>query len=102
MRDVPDRASPGSARFRSIAEGFRAGDVAALAQAITVVERGGRDVADLLRLLPQGYARTPTVGFTGPPGAGKSTLVDAVVRLLRARGRTVGVLAVDPSSPFTR
>ena len=88
-------------RLRAIADGFRAGDVGALAQAISVVEKGGAALPELLALLPDSGPATPTVGITGPPGAGKSTLVDAMVRLLRAGGRTVGVLAVDPSSPFT-
>jgi LAO/AO transport system kinase len=96
----PGGARP--ARLRVIADGFRAGEATALAQAITVVEQGGPAVAELLTLLPPRAAATPTVGVTGPPGAGKSTLLDAMVRLLRSRGRTVGVLAVDPSSPFTR
>lgn len=94
-------AATGSSRLRAIAEGFRAGDVSALAQAVSVVEKGGAPLADLLALLPSAGPATPTVGITGPPGAGKSTLVDAMVRLLRAGERTVGVLAVDPSSPFT-
>jgi LAO/AO transport system kinase len=89
-------------RLRAIADGFRAGDVGALAQALSVVEKGGAPLADLLALLPDAGPVTPIVGITGPPGAGKSTLVDAMVRLLRAGRRTVGVLAVDPSSPFTR
>jgi LAO/AO transport system kinase len=89
-------------RLRGIADGFRAGDTGALAQAITVVERGGPALAELLGLLPVNRPATPTVGITGPPGAGKSTLLDALVRHLRAGGVTVGVLAVDPSSPFTR
>src|SRR3954468_7469586 len=92
----------GSSRLRTIADGFRAGDVSALAQALSVVEKGGAPLADLLALLPSAGPVTPTARITGPPGAGKSTLVDALVRLLRAGGRTVGVLAVDPSSPFTR
>ena len=95
-------AATGSARLRTIATGFRAGDVGALAQAISVVEKGGAPLAELLDLLAGGRPATPTLGITGPPGAGKSTLVDALVRLLRDAGRTVGVLAVDPSSPFTR
>ncbi|GAC1324167.1 MAG: hypothetical protein NVSMB13_05140 [Mycobacteriales bacterium] len=74
----------------------------ALAQSITVAEQGGEACRQLMALLGDLRPTAPTVGFTGPPGAGKSTLVDATVRLLRARGSTVGVLAVDPSSPFTR
>ena len=94
-------AATGSSRLRAIADAFHRGDVGGLAQAISVVEKGGAPRAELLALLPQGRPATPSVGITGPPGAGKSTLVDAMVRLLRADGRTVGVLAVDPSSPFT-
>ena len=80
---------------------FRSGDVRALARAISLVERRDpalRDLEDALR----GDARTPGVtGFTGAPGTGKSTLVDAVVALLRRRDESVAVLATDPNSPFT-
>ena len=73
----------------------------ALARAISLVERRDptlRDLEDALR----GDARTPGVaGFTGAPGTGKSTLVDAVVALLRGRDQSVAVLATDPNSPFT-
>ncbi|MDX6361166.1 MAG: Methylmalonyl Co-A mutase-associated GTPase MeaB, partial [Streptomyces sp.] len=61
-------------RLRAIADGFLAGDTGALAQTITVVERGGPALAELLGLLPRGTGGTPVVGITGPPGAGKSTL----------------------------
>jgi LAO/AO transport system kinase len=75
--------------------------VRALARAITLVERRDpalRDLEDALR----GDAKTPGVaGFTGAPGTGKSTLVDAVVTHLRRRGSMVAVLATDPNSPFT-
>ncbi len=101
MTGVPGAAT-GSSRLRAIADGFGRGDVGALARALSVVEKGGAPQAELLALLPQRRPTTPSVGITGPPGAGKSTLVDAMVRLLRAGGRTVGVLAVDPSSPFTQ
>ena len=94
-------AAVGSSRLRALADRFRAGDVGALAQVLTIVEAGGGPMEELLSLLPAAEPGTPTVGITGPPGAGKSTLLDALVRLLRAGGRTVGVLAVDPSSPFT-
>ncbi len=85
-----------------LAERFAQGDTRALAQAITVVERGGPPAAELLgRLRGRPAAPPPSVGFTGAPGAGKSTLVDAMIRAARERGATVGVVAVDPSSPYS-
>lgn len=78
-----------------------AGQRRALARAISAVERGDPAAAELLRaVLPHG-GRAHVVGITGSPGVGKSTLLAALVGALRARGRRVGVLAVDPSSPFT-
>jgi LAO/AO transport system kinase len=83
-------------------ERLAAGDVRALARAISMVEDGAAGAQELVaacRALPGKAARR--IGVTGPPGAGKSTLVDAMVRALRAAGGTVGVIAVDPSSPVT-
>ena len=81
---------------------LRGGDVRALARAVSLVEDG------LPAWLRSCWLRAASmtgsslrIGVTGPPGAGKSTLVDQMVRLLRAEGQTVGVLAVDPSSPYT-
>lgn len=83
----------------SLLEEFAAGRPRALARAISRAESGaGRD------LVAQLYAKTGralTVGVTGPPGAGKSTLVGALVGRARAEGRSVGVVSVDPSSPFS-
>ncbi len=77
------------------------GSPRALARGLTWIEAGGvRAEALLARLYPHG-GRAHVVGITGAPGSGKSTLVRALARLARARGRTVGILAVDPSSPFT-
>lgn len=78
----------------ALLESVRAGDRRALARAITELERGG--TLDL-----EGVPSRRIIGITGPPGAGKSTLVDAIVRRWREAGSTVGVLAVDPSSPVT-
>ncbi|HTW55048.1 MAG TPA: methylmalonyl Co-A mutase-associated GTPase MeaB [Thermoplasmata archaeon] len=77
------------------------GDRAALARAISDVENGAPAAEPILRAL---YARTrgvPVVGLAGPLGVGKSSLVNALVGLLRTAGKTVGVVAVDPSSPFS-
>jgi LAO/AO transport system kinase len=80
---------------------FRAGDVRALARAISLVERRDPSIRELEDAL-RGDMKTPGVtGFTGAPGTGKSTLVDDVTALLRGRGRSVAVLATDPNSPFT-
>jgi len=78
-----------------------AGDRAALARLLTLVEQGGEAGRGVARLAHPRAGQAYTVGVTGAPGAGKSTLVDAVVRHLRSRGEEVGVLAVDPSSPRT-
>jgi LAO/AO transport system kinase len=80
---------------------FQQGDTRALAQAISLAERDDPRLSDLLKALGARPALARSVGLTGAPGAGKSTLVDALVRAARHQGRTVGVLAVDPSSPFS-
>ncbi len=78
-----------------------AGDVRALARSISLVEDEDAIAPGLLACCALRNRRAVRIGITGPPGAGKSTLVDQMVRQLRARGRSLGVLAVDPSSPVT-
>jgi len=73
----------------------------ALGRAISLVERGGPLAEALVARLQARTGRARLVGVTGPPGAGKSTLVEALARREREAGRTVAVLAVDPTSPFT-
>jgi LAO/AO transport system kinase len=73
----------------------------AVARAISVVEDGGEGQRELVRRVYSHTGRARVVGITGPPGAGKSTLVDRIARHCRARGETVGILAVDPTSPYT-
>jgi LAO/AO transport system kinase len=79
-----------------------AGDRKALARAISLVERGEPAGEEIVRAIYSGTGRAFVIGITGPSGVGKSSLVSAMVRLLRANETTVGVLSVDPSSPFTR
>ncbi len=82
---------------------LKAGSKAAVARALTAVEEQGRS-DDVLALLDEAFAnpRAHVVGVTGPPGAGKSTLIDALLRHWRATALTVAVLAVDPSSKTSR
>jgi LAO/AO transport system kinase len=83
------------------AAGIFAGDPRALARAFTLLENGDPAAAHLLAEVAPRAGRALVVGITGPPGAGKSTLCDQLIGLLRAQGKTVGVIAVDPSSPVT-
>ena len=76
-------------------------DHRALAKAISIVEAGGEARRKLIRQLYPHTGKAFTIGITGPTGTGKSTLVDKIVQEYRQRGRKVGVLAIDPSSPFT-
>jgi LAO/AO transport system kinase len=78
-----------------------AGDVRALARAATWIENRRPEAEALLRELFPRTGRAMILGVTGPPGAGKSTLCDQLMRVLRAESKTVGVIAVDPSSPYT-
>jgi GTPase len=84
-----------------LADRVLAGDPRALARALSLVENEAPEGAALIAALYPHTGRAWTLGITGPPGAGKSTLVDQIAGLLRRRGATVGILAVDPTSPFT-
>ena len=79
----------------------RAGDRAALARLLSLIERGGEGARAVGGLAYPLGGHSYTVGMTGAPGAGKSTLTSAVIAHLRAQGEEVAVLAIDPSSPFT-
>ena len=85
----------------SLSDRVLAGDVRAVARAISLIEDESPAGADLVRRLFPRTGRAYLIGVTGPPGAGKSTLVDRMTTALRATDRTVGVVAVDPTSPFS-
>jgi LAO/AO transport system kinase len=86
----------------TLAAGVRHGDRRALARAITLVENGDPLAYDLVADLYPDTGKAYAIGLTGPPGVGKSSLISALIRLVREAGTTVGVVSVDPSSPFTR
>src|SRR5579863_6537442 len=79
----------------------RAGDTRAISRAITAIENSDSRAEDLLRELFPYTGRAYLIGVTGAPGTGKSTLVDKLAAYYRAQGKTVGIIAVDPTSPYT-
>jgi LAO/AO transport system kinase len=86
----------------TLVEGVSAGDVRAVARAITLVENRDPLAYELGRELDPQTGAAAVVGFTGPPGVGKSSLIACVITHLRSQGKRVGVVTVDPSSPFSR
>jgi LAO/AO transport system kinase len=84
-----------------LAERLMAGETRALARAIRMVEDRDPGIASLLREVRERSGQARVIGVTGPPGSGKSTLCDQIIERWRAAGHRVGVIAVDPSSPFT-
>jgi len=84
-----------------LVESMLAGDVLSLARLITKLERNGADVPQIMKQLYPHLGKAYCIGITGPPGSGKSTVVDRLTALMRRRGFTVGIIAADPTSPFT-
>ncbi|HEU4395131.1 MAG TPA: methylmalonyl Co-A mutase-associated GTPase MeaB, partial [Planctomycetota bacterium] len=84
-----------------LAPGVLAGDSLSVARAISLVEDRAPEGAALLQSIASAAGRAHRVGVTGPPGAGKSTLVNALAKVILDRGGSIGILAVDPTSPFT-
>jgi LAO/AO transport system kinase len=84
-----------------LVEKLRARDLRTVARLISLVEDGSDELADVIRALAPLQADAYTIGITGPPGAGKSTLVSSLVGVLRKKDLTVSVLAIDPTSPFS-
>ncbi|MEM6440402.1 MAG: methylmalonyl Co-A mutase-associated GTPase MeaB [Pseudomonadota bacterium] len=91
----------GGSRIDRLRGAIRSGDPMALGRALTIVESGRPEGRALLAALREDLGRAKVIGVTGPPGAGKSTLVDALIRSWRAAGERVAVLAVDPVSPIS-
>lgn len=91
-------------RLETLIDGVVARRIRDVARAITIVENGGTPARDLMSALsarPQAQRRAQTIGLTGSPGVGKSTMTAALIAALREQQRSVAVLAVDPSSPFS-
>jgi LAO/AO transport system kinase len=91
-------------RLETLIDGVVARRIRDVARAITIVENGGTPARDLMAALsarPQAQRRAQTIGLTGSPGVGKSTMTAALIAALREQQRSVAVLAVDPSSPFS-
>jgi LAO/AO transport system kinase len=93
--------APAMSESGTLAQRLLAGDRRALARAISLVEDDRPEGWELVREVYPHTGSAAVFGFTGPPGVGKSTLIGALTRARRAAGRTVGVLSIDPSSPFT-
>jgi LAO/AO transport system kinase len=92
---------PMSSALQSWVDRIRAGEVRALARAISTIEDGRPESRDLLKALFPYTGQARVIGLTGAPGAGKSTLVDQLAREYRKQERTAGIIAVDPTSPYT-
>jgi LAO/AO transport system kinase len=88
-------------KTQEIARGVLAGDRRSIARAITTIENNSPKAQELIASIYPHTGNAHVIGLTGSPGCGKSTLIDKIIREYRRRGKTVGVIAVDPTSPFT-
>ncbi|MGC8896322.1 MAG: methylmalonyl Co-A mutase-associated GTPase MeaB [Candidatus Bathyarchaeia archaeon] len=88
-------------KIEELAQGVLAGDRRSIARAITIIENDAPEAKRLIAKIYPHTGKAHIIGLTGPGGSGKSTLIDKIVREYRRRGKTVGVVAVDPTSPFT-
>src|SRR5688572_12291594 len=83
----------------TLIDNLQKGDVRSLARCISIVENEAEGYEELLRSLPVDHD-IPVIGITGPPGAGKSTIVNALISELNKEGKKIGIVAIDPTSPF--
>ncbi len=97
---MAERQAPASSPA-PLADRVLAGDPRAIARAISLIEDEEPQGADLIRAIFGRTGRAYLIGVTGPPGAGKSTLVDRLAAEVRRRGQTIGIIAVDPTSPYS-
>ena len=88
-------------KIEEITSGVLAGNRRSVARAITIIENNTAEAKKLIASIYSHTGEAHLIGFTGPSGSGKSTLIEKIVREYRRRGKTVGVVAVDPTSPFT-
>jgi len=87
--------------MRQLVNGVQKGDKRSIARTISIIENNEPEAQRIISLLYPKTGRAHILGITGPPGAGKSTLIEKLVKELRNRGKTVGIVAVDPTSPFS-
>lgn len=92
---------PSLTRIQQLVKGVQKGDKRSIARTISIIENNEPEAQKIISLLYPKTGKAQIVGITGPPGAGKSTLIEKLVKELRNRGNTVGVVAVDPTSPFS-
>lgn len=88
-------------KIDQLIQGVLHGDKRAIAKTISIIENNEPEAQKITKLIYPKTGRAHIIGITGPPGAGKSTLIEKLVKELRNRGKTVGIVAVDPSSPFS-
>ncbi len=88
-------------KIEEIVQGVLAGDRRCIARAITIIENNTAETQKLIASIYPHTGKAHIIGITGPGGSGKSTLIEKIIRKYRQRGKTVGVIAVDPTSPFT-
>jgi LAO/AO transport system kinase len=88
-------------KVEELAQGVLSGDIRSIARAITIIENNAPEAKRLVSSIYPHTGKAHIIGFTGAGGAGKSTLIEKIVREYRRNGKTVGVVAVDPTSPFT-